>query len=185
VEKLRRRLPDGFDADVRLRSPVAVVCIGYERLAVDRDAVVLEADSEFGPPDYPEIHLPGEDVRTVPVDGLPFRRASVLEALSVLADLEAERNRGHTALDTLVVTTVIVGRGGTIRRAGSADIDLLLDTGVRVSWGRASLSPLHIFELPAGTKLDHLNRLRRTYPGLLGIQRVDLRFKDPLVYMRS
>jgi len=185
VSNLRRRLPDGFRVDVTLRTPVAVVCIGDERLAVDREGVVLESDAEFRPPECPEIHLIGEVVETVPVDGMRFRRASVLEALAVLADLEAPRREGHAAFDSCVLDAVLVGRKGKNRRAGSADIDLLLDNGVQVAWGRSSRSPLHVFELPTSRKLDHLERLCRTYPGLLGIERVDLRFEDPMVWTRS
>jgi len=185
VRAIHRILPDGIRVDLTLRVPLAVVCTGAERLAVDETGHVLESDSDLGPPEHPEIRLPGRTLPFVPVDGEAFRRSDVLEALAVLRDIERVARSGERVLETLPIVEVRVGESGERRKAGSSDILLVLENGVEVTWGRSSLSPLHVFELDPREKLERLARLLRTWPGLVGIQRVDLRLHDPLVYPRT
>ena len=135
VLRVKRRLPDTIQLELQLRTPVAVVCVSSERLAVDREGVVLERDSELGPPVYPEVRVLGEDIRRVPLEGRPFTRSAVQEALCVLNDIETASRHGHTAMEGFAIDEVVVGRADRRRRAGGADIQLRLDNGVVVAWG--------------------------------------------------
>lgn len=180
VLSMRRRLPAGLHVHLEVRRPLAVVCAGGERLAVDAEAVVLEADTPLGPPAYPEIHTPGAPLVRVPHDGRPFWQPAVLEAVALLEELAAYGD--HPALTSVVVQAVRVGKADRSRHPGASDLTLVLRGGTLVDWGRSPRAPLARVETPARRKLDNLALVLRKHPALLGIERVDLRPRDPLYY---
>jgi hypothetical protein len=183
VSGVRRRFPDTLEVHLEMREPVAVVCVGSERLAVDAQAVVLERDSQLGLPHHPEIRVPGATMTRVPLEGRAFGQSArqeghdaVLEALAVLADIRAQGN--HPALESTRIVEIVAGESGRARRGGDSDIRLVLEGGVPVHWGRSSLAPLATLEPGAKEKLDNLLLVMRTYPGLLGVSLVDLHLPD-------
>lgn len=184
VTDVHRRFPDGLTVDVELRRPVAVFTVSTERLAVDAEGVVVERDTRLCPPRIPWIRTPGAEPSRVPITGRPFKSASpVREAIDVLADLEAVGD--HAALESLKITEVLIGERGRDRQPGDPDVRLVLDSGVQVLWGRSPRSTLAVMENDAKTKLDLLERVIRTYPGLLNVATVDLRFGRPEVTTRT
>ncbi|MAG58389.1 MAG: hypothetical protein CMJ83_19040 [Planctomycetes bacterium] len=178
VRSVRREFPDRLRVRVELRTPLAVVCAGRERLLIDDEAVVIASDTRLKPPRLPYVRTPGAPLRLVPRDGRTFPATSaVREALSVL---RAIRDLGaHAALDTLRIDEVIVGWPDRRRRSGASDVRLVCDTGLEILWGRAPDSQLGLVEHPPATKLDLLQRVQRKHPGLVGIKLVDLRFLEP------
>ena len=179
VHTVRRVFPRTLAVELVLRQPVGVVCIGGERLLVDQDGVVLERDTPLTVIECPEIALGGEPLREVPRVGFAFPPGGVQEATAVLADLR--RHRLHESLATFRIVHVRVGRPGAARRVGAGDIELVLDTGAIVRWGRAPNSPYAALEETTGHKLDALARVLRAHPGLVGLAAVDVRFRDPRV----
>jgi hypothetical protein len=180
VLEARRSFPARLELKLEVRRPLAVVCAGSERLAVDDEGVVLERATDFGPPLHPEIRIAGARISRVPYDGEPFGQPggqkghdAVLEALALLRDLRAEGN--HPALESVRVIEVQVGDPDRPRRSGDSDLLLRLDSGVQLLWGRSSIAPLARIEPSPCGKLENLLLAMRTFPGLLGVIFVDLR----------
>jgi cell division septal protein FtsQ len=182
VRSVRRRFPPSFEVALEVRSPIAILCVGAERLALDAEGVVVERDSELGPPLVLEIRTPGQRIDRVPRVGRAVWQEAVLEALAVVKDLAAHRS--HLAIESLQPAEVSVGDSAHPRKAGAGDIRVRLADGVWLRWGRSTLSPLAALELPVERKLDHLAAVARRFPGLVGIREVDLRFDDPRVVPR-
>ncbi|NRA96118.1 MAG: hypothetical protein HRU14_07915 [Planctomycetes bacterium] len=187
VKKMVRRFPNALSIHVELRRPLGVVRVASvpsERLAVDGEGVVVEEYTKLGPPHIPWIKTPGSRLTSVPTPGNRFKDGcAVQEAIGVIEEID--RVGGHPALDNHRIDEVKVGRRGKKRNVGDSDIRLVLDTGVEVLWGRSPRSAEGITEIPAETKLDHLARVQRRYPGLVGVELVDLRFERPEVKLAS
>ncbi len=184
VAGLTRRFPDRVEVALEVRTPLAIVAEGAERLAVDDEGVVLEHDSPLRPPEVPRIRTPGAPYTRVPNDGQAFRkddppRAAVCEALELLRFLRDYS--GHPALATFRIEEVVVGEARAHREAGASDLVLRLDTGVEIFWGRSPLSPLQDLEPKKLKKLENLLLVLESYPGLLGVKRVDLTLDRPEV----
>jgi len=180
VVEVRRRFPNLIDLDVQLRRALGVFRVEGERLALDGEGVVLEEHTRLAPPRLPWITTPGAPISFVPTRGHRFAAGgAVQEALGVLEELD--RVADHPALHHLRLREVCVGRAGRPRQVGDSDIRLVFDTGVEVLWGRSPRSAAGIMEIPASTKLDHLARVQRTWPGLVSVKLVDLRFERPEV----
>ena len=179
MRTVRRRFPASFEVALEVRCPVAVLCVGPERLALDREGVVVQRDSELRPPLVPEIRTPRGAHRTRPRVGRAVWQDSVLEALAVVRELAS--HRAHVAVESLQPVEVSVGDADRPRKVGAGDIRVRLANGVWLRWGRSPISPLAALELPVDQKLDHLAAVIRRFPGLVGIREVDLRFDDPRV----
>lgn len=187
VKEVSRRFPNALSVSVELRRPLGVVRVAgveSERLAVDGEGVVVEEFTKLGPPDIPWIRTPGSVLQYVPTPGNRFGGGcAVQEAIGVLEEID--RVGGHPALASLRIDEVNVGRRGKPRTAGDSDIRLVFDTGVEVLWGRSPRSAGGVTEISAETKLDHLARVQRRYPGLVGVELVDLRFERPEVKLAA
>lgn len=183
VTEVKRRFPNALSVSVELRRPLGVVRVAQvesERLAVDKDGVVVEEYTKLGPPRIPWIRTPGAPLAVVPTPGNRFEDGcAVQEAIGVLEEIA--QVGGHPALDNLRIDEVKVGWTGKTRAAGDSDIRLVFDTGVEVLWGRSPRSAGGVTELSASTKLDHLGRVLRQFPGLVSVKLVDLRFERPEV----
>lgn len=183
VKEVDRRFPNGLRIDVEMRRPLAVYHVSTERLAVDADGVVIESFTQLAPPRLPWIKVPGRVPALVPRTGGAFAsNSAVREAVDVLA--EFARVGDHPAVESLRIDEVLVGVKGRDREPGDPDVRLVLDSGVQIHWGRSPRSTLAVMENDARTKLDLLARVLRTYPGLLNVAAVDLRFGRPEVTPR-
>jgi hypothetical protein len=87
----------------------------------------------------------------------------------------------HESLATFRVVRVRIGQPGAARRVGAGDVELVLDSGAILRWGRAPNSPYAVLDETTGHKLDALARVLRLHPGLVGLLAVDVRFRDPRV----
>lgn len=147
--------PDGVEVPMRLREPVACICIGEDYLPVSSDGVVLPG-LRSSPPDYGRGLLPVIG----PVDGrfLPYRPGDRLEqerdldAIAVAISMRAELSPGDlhwlgpVVIDATHSQATAVGEPGTRLR---------LEDGRSVFFGRSPRANAP-GELPAELKWRHL-----------------------------
>jgi hypothetical protein len=113
-----------------------------------------------------------------PEVGTIWNHAGVRAALDVIKSLEAYR------VDrVLLVSRIDVSNVGGKKDARESEILCWTASGVPVAWGRPSTTTLY-GENPVETKMKLLALALEAFPGLRGLERVDLRFDRVVVRPR-
>jgi hypothetical protein len=155
VGEARVDWPDGLRLSIRLREPVACICIGEDYLPVASDGVVLPGHRAT-PPDYGRGILPvigplDEDFRDArPGDVLSQKRH--LDALSVAVSMRKHLSRGDLDLLGPLVIDASLAQAVAIDQPGTR---LFLEGGRTVFFGRPP-SYGAPGELPVQKKWTHL-----------------------------
>jgi len=179
--------PDGLDVDIRLREPVACVCLGEDYLPVASDGVVLPGYRDR-PPDLGRGRLPvigPLDAATLdlrPGDRLQEERH--LDALSVAVSMRRHLSRPELGLLGPVVIDAEEAWRAAVDEPGTR---LRLEEGRTVYFGRP---PRHGApgELPAKRKWANLMSavagLEEGGPGWTDWDLLDLRWDTPTLRPR-
>ncbi|HEX5010966.1 MAG TPA: hypothetical protein VFY71_11245 [Planctomycetota bacterium] len=160
VEQIQPRWPAQADVRVRLRRPV---------MAIDGD-ILVAADGRvlgLGPVvlDPPPLQC-----------AKPARDADVLQCAAAAAEVLPFR----AALQDVgvVLASVTPDAEGTV--------SFITDQNVVLAWGRsADSSPLAYLDLPPSQRIDNLREVLADFPGLVGLQRVQLWTDRPVVVRRD
>ncbi|MFW6189539.1 MAG: cell division protein FtsQ/DivIB [Planctomycetota bacterium] len=183
VQRVQRRLPNRLLVRATFRKPAGMARWEGQRILVDRNGYALPEDLFNAPPEWDEERMPGIVDRLLsepPPYGAPWDEPR----MAVGARLTDYLRRAGL-FDRLNVTTVDVTSVG--RETTDPDIVLSTAGGVDIKWGASSVYPRvglrkPPFLKPDEEKLAMLLTKLESYPGLEGIQYVDLRFSK--VYFR-
>ncbi len=164
VGEARVAWPDGLDVQVRMREPVACVCLGEDYLPVSSDGVVLPGH-RFTPPDFGRGLLPviGPldraflDVRA----GDVLQESRHLDALSVALSMRVHLSQRQLNL----IGPVVIDANEAARAAvDEPGIRLRLEEGRTVFFGRAPRAGAP-GELPEELKWSNLMQAMATLEG--------------------
>lgn len=155
VGEARVAWPDGLNVEVRMREPVACLCVGEDYLPVSSDGVVLPGYSQ-APPDFGRGRLPviGPVDRTF----LSARPGDVLEevrhwdALSVAVSMREHLSPGDLELLGPVVIDAQEAQNAAVDEPGTR---LRLEEGRLVFYGRPPRANAP-GELPEAWKWEHV-----------------------------
>lgn len=168
VEAVERAYPDRICALVRIRRPVAAM----ERRG--SEPVLLD---ETGAP-LPVRYYPSRPTGEVPlIRGIGSDRSAPCDAgdgVRIVKDLDKAG-----VIDLCAVHSVDLSNLGGRRRPGASEIVLHTAAGTEVEWGRPIGSPYTLDEPSCEMKMDGLKEVLERYPGLAGLRRVRLQFRDP------
>jgi cell division septal protein FtsQ len=181
VRTVFRSFPDRAVLAVALREPMARIRIGGEDFILDSSAVALKPLGDED--EVPWIRLLGSGMPLRALQGQSLATTPAGEAMEVLKAIR--RIGDHPALSSHRILELAIGRDGHHRASGDSDVVLTLDQGTRVRWGRSPTAALASIEPAPEKKLDALAGVIRRFPGLVGVGLVDLRFRDPEVFVPS
>lgn len=182
VKSVRRVMPHKLDVAVVFREPAGLVEFGNETYMLDADGYCLPTDL---------YRLPeGWDSGAVPVIvdrrlGSAPPRAQKWDGPSLAAGARLSAFlRGEGLFEELPVETIDVTNVGS----GGHDPEILMRTrnGVTIKWGcsdgYAGLGGLErsSWTNPDGRKLEMLRSKLKDYPGLEGLEYIDLRFNTKI-----
>jgi hypothetical protein len=178
VTSVERRLPDWLSVAAAFRKPAGVVFVGGRRYMVDQDGQWLPDELMYRPYEWTGERTPDIIDRALG-EAVPVGRRWNGPRFAVGARL-TDFLRGSGLFRKLDLTVIDVT--GVGRAAIEPDITLTAAGGAVIKWGRSSLydgveglSP--DYDGPSdGEKLEMLLAKLNEYPGLTGIQYVDLRF---------
>jgi cell division septal protein FtsQ len=173
VVSVERGFPNAIKLNIEMRTPVAFLEQGHERIAVDGEWVVLERSSKIAANSLPLVQGPAASAPAAGKRLDPVRHAAWCEAIDLVTALRAAGD--HPALETLRVRAVRVG-GAAGRKPGSPDLSLVTDLALPVRWG---IAPGRDPAAPADEvrhKLDQLRLALQRWPGLVGLSSVDLSY---------
>ncbi|MSR74566.1 MAG: hypothetical protein EXS14_03720 [Planctomycetes bacterium] len=174
VRSVQRVFPNGVELQVELRTPVALLVLGKERVAVDCEGVVLERDSRVK---SDSLALISAVAAAPPAAGQRLAHPQHAGWLEGLALLNALRGVGdHPALESLRVKEVRVGTPGKARKPGDSDIVIVSDKPARIRWGIAPGADPTAERDETRKKLDALRLAMLRYEGLVGVEEVDLSY---------
>jgi hypothetical protein len=177
VQAVQRQLPNRLTARVTFRKPVALATWGGKHYMVDRDGVPLPDSLFRTPQDWDRDRMPivvDRLLRQPPPSGSRWD----WPRMAVGARF-ADFLRGSGLLDQLQLVSIDVT--GVGRSTPDPDIVLTAAGGAEIRWGGSSLYGEVGLEEPAfpptdAEKLRMLQSKLLKYPGLRGIQYMDLRF---------
>ena len=174
VRTVQRVFPNAVELEVELRTPVALLTSGNERIMVDAEGFVIERHAKVQAGVLPLVTA---TAGAAPIAGgrltLP-QHAAWLEAIALLNALRS--NGDHPALESLQVKEVRVGVAGTPRKAGDCDLVLITDKPARIVWGIAPGSDPTAGRADTRAKLDALRLALVRFEGLVGVAEVNLSY---------
>jgi len=178
VKEVRRELPNRIVADVAFRQPAGVAKVGEKHFMIDEDGAWLPTWFYFKPEHWEAAPLPAITNDHLAHHPQPGRKVDAL-SLAVGARLSAFLlDQGlfqQVKVNKIDVTHV--GRGAT-----EPDVILLTEAGVAIKWGTTdAYTALRGLDRPAQEntdeqKLHMLQTKLDEYPGLKGLEYIDLRF---------
>jgi len=184
VEQVRRRLPNKLLVRARFREPAGVVGFEGWHCLVDNQGYWLPHSLYRWPPDWDEENTPlivDRSLKVLPVPGERWDGPRLAAGASLTEFLRESGLLERLRIRTVDVTSV--GGAGT-----EPDIVLVTESGVRVKWGKADcyadiagLSALLIVNSDR-KKLNMLLDKLEEYPGLDGLEYMDLRFHNKIVH---
>ncbi len=176
VVAVHRIFPSRIALELEMRRPAALVDVEAWRVTIDETGYVLEDKASLAPEGLPVIRGDRKSVPKIPRVGATFRTPSVLNGLSVVADVARVRDhRAKKLLGGMVIDVTNVGG-----KRGS-EISLELASGCAVEWGSAAIGALGPIELPVSTKLDLLAMINDQNPNLQGLAKVNVTVDPPFV----
>jgi hypothetical protein len=186
VTAVRRELPNSLQVKAIFRKPMGLVLMGGRQYLVDADGYWLREDLFSRPREWDSARMP------VIVDSLLGESPPVGERwdgprLAVGARLSELCRRGGL-FERLPVVTIDVTRVG--RGQAEPEIALIAASGAVIKWGKSSVyekvpgltAPVYL--KPDSEKIEMLLSKLQDYPSLEGIQFVDLRFHNQIVFAK-
>ncbi len=187
VTEVQRTLPDKLIIKATFRKPVAVALWQGERYLLDREAYWLP-DDVFRPPEEWQANatpvIEDQLLRDPPAAGCPWNSPRMEVGARLSAFL-----RGRGVFDELTVTSIDVT--GVGRRSTEPDIVLHTAGGAVVKWGQSSVyEQVEGLEalpsaMPDAQKVEMLLSKLSEYPGLQGVEYLDLRFHGKVYSLPS
>ncbi|MCZ6601609.1 MAG: hypothetical protein O6952_01235 [Planctomycetota bacterium] len=165
VAEVSRSYPDRIRAQLRVRRPV----VALERS--NGAPVILDAEGRTLPRAY---FTDSEVPRVRGLAGGNHSRREVEEVILVVAELEAAG-----VFDLCDLEAVDLSNLWGDRRPGESEIVLSLPNGAEIEWGRPEARALD--EPTPEMKMDGLKEALRWYPGLSGVRRVRLQYREQTV----
>lgn len=185
VVQVRRVYPHRIEAQVELRRPLAYVVCGGARdpgpgrrgAYVDDEGVRLPDFQTGGPWAAGCVDVEGVDAPP-PAPGDAWLHPGVQGALEVAEVLQRDG-----VARSLLIARIDVSNIGGRRDPRESEIFLWTASGVPVAWGRPPTSA-RFGENLVDLKMKHLALALESFPGLQGLERVDLRFDRVVVRPR-
>ena len=180
VPRVRRILPDGIEATIRLRWPVGAVLVGNGYYLIDEESIRLPRKyyEHVQPAKEPDMPFLAGIRGLPPAVGQACAGRDLAEGLAVARVL-----RGLGLLRRAKIATVDVRNVGGRLDPRAAEVVLVTQSGAQIEWGRSPLQS-RIGEPTTEEKVAALVRVLASPVKLEDVAVVRLQFPGPIIQAR-